>query len=405
MDEIVFRYNKTIDKPHNAISTVVYRLNTAYKKTSRYYNGIKRLADIVPKFFPNYYLYIFYDDSVVQPKHKDKKINEEIKNHWIPLFEKLDRQPHVRLVNYKHPRFFDGLYHDLNFGTFVRFMPLFSYDVFKNTQNVIVADIDESFRFYQILSKINRRFPQSSSKFHFKTLYCYQVKDRVQLIDKMLSDKYKSHLDIKILGGGLFSKIKFPKNILNDFIKCALDRKKNGCDYVQVFFDTISETSSRKIKKHKDSIFIYGFDEFFLNSALFTHLHKEKIDFSYTPSADIGDPFYNIYVNTNKLKNANDNIKYMFKQLLGKYYDDKKSLQENYDVFDKIVYFGGELNKHKNPQQANKYEYIYNNTKKFIETVKKERIREKYQLTDMDMECLLAHKSPYVEDFVMYMHN
>lgn len=412
MENIIFRYNKSINKPHNIFSVVAYRLDTNYKAMYRYFRGLRRLTKIVKKSFPNYFLYIFYDDSIVTPKHENDKINQEIKDYWLPLFDMLNRQSHVRLINYHHRDFSKGLYHDGHFGTFVRFMPLFDYDVFENVKNVIIGDIDELPEFYEIMKKANKQFIKSVSRFHFGTSYCYNISSRIVMTEKELPDKYKPKTSLKILGGHMLSKIKFPKIILDNFLNCTKTINSKSCEYMNYYVNILdklekvsgNETTRLKVRLEgiKDSLFLYGLDEFFLNTAFFKYIFEQKIPFSYSSKANFNKPLYNVYMMTNQLKDADEHIKRMFKEIMGKYYNGNKSLEENFKVLDDNLYHFEGFDHTKDEETRKKYEYFYHNMKKF--TVKYKNQYKQFKLRKIDIDCLTAHKTPYTKVFVKYRY-
>jgi hypothetical protein len=56
---------------YNIVSVVVFRLKDNYKSSMQYYNGLKILIEKFPKLLKNFYLRIYYDDSIILAKHNN----------------------------------------------------------------------------------------------------------------------------------------------------------------------------------------------------------------------------------------------------------------------------------------------------------------------------------------------
>ena len=63
---------------YKLISVVLFRLETSYKDSNKYYNGLNLLINNFQKYFPNFYLRIYYDTSVIN-NFEDKHKNDTIK--------------------------------------------------------------------------------------------------------------------------------------------------------------------------------------------------------------------------------------------------------------------------------------------------------------------------------------
>ena len=79
MDKLIVK--KYYDEPKNKINIIsasVFKLENSYKNSMRYYKGFKLLVENFRKYFPDFYLRIYFDDSIIKPKHENNKINNEI---------------------------------------------------------------------------------------------------------------------------------------------------------------------------------------------------------------------------------------------------------------------------------------------------------------------------------------
>lgn len=394
---------------YNLISVSIFRLNISYKNTASYYNGLKTLASLLPKYFPGFYLRVHFDNSIIKMEHQSQKINEEVKNHWIPLIEYLKTLNYVQLIKYYHPFFStnEGLYHDGLFGTFVRFIPLFNYKT-NNTNIVYISDVDVNEMVLKSMSEQYKLFEQSESQFHFRTRYCYLVRNRFYEAEILLKGEDRLNLWHRVLAGTIISKIKFPQHLLNDFLDCMTNDKNENCYYIRLFLDVdfADYESSEKKELKKMTKFIYGIDEYFLNVKIFTYIVNNKIPFSYASNSDLTTPFYNL-MSRDKNKKDVSHIKYILKSILGKYYDENKNIEQNYDFFDKISYRiikkHGKINQ-REKEKMQTHEYIYDQAMQFAKKMSENNEYDKYSLTKEEIKCILRHDDPYFTTFKMHKY-
>lgn len=397
------QYEEPKEDLYDIISVSVFRLIDNYKPMQRYYEGLRKLIDITPKYLPNYYLRIYYDDSIVKPEYEQKDINDEIKEKWLPLLEYAKSKKHVQLVKYYHKDYAHGLGHVGLFGTLIRFIPLFDYEINKNLDIVFVSDIDVESDIrsglWNNLDEMFDRFINSDSKFHFRARYCYYTKDRFYKIGKKL------HTWRIIFAGTIICKIKFPQSLLENFMTCMkkdrTERIGTECEGINKFLDIEHigfETGTRR-KVIKISDFIFGIDEYFLNVDIMNYIFEHKINFSTSVYPDIYIPTYLLHRKKWKeFKNNNKMYAALMKEIMGKYYDEKKSLDDNYKKYDSIVYEKGFT------KNNTDYEYIANRLKTLASRLKKEKSYERYGFTRGDIDCILAHKSFYYSIFDKYDH-
>ena len=306
---------KYYDEPnnkYNIISVSVFRLATNYKPMFLYYSGLRKLIDITPQYFEGYYLRIYFDDSIIKPNYDNDEINNEIKEQWLPLIEYAKMKSHVQLVKYHHSDFTYGLGHSGLFGTMVRFIPLFDYDINNNVNIVYVADIDifEELKLglWNSINQLFSQFIKSKSKLHFRTKYCYYTENRF----------YRSGTELYtwrvIFAGTIISKMKFPKYLLDNFIECMkkdkAERKGTGCEKINKFLNIEYEgyRTEDKIKLMSITDFIYGIDEFFMNTDFMKYIFDNKINFSTSVYPDIVRSIYRIYVKYESSFKANKSV-------------------------------------------------------------------------------------------------
>ncbi len=359
---IIKKYYEEPAEKYNIISVCVFRMEKNYKPTTKYYDGLKNLVNIVPELFPDFYLRIYFDASIIETKHKNAEINKEVATMWKPFIEKIKNLKHVQLAQYTHPDFLiDKIYHEGLFGTLVRFIPLFDYKS-NNTDLVIVTDIDLETKHINRIRKIYKLFIESESEFHFITRSCYLTLPRIMDVEEKLDKKYVPDILERIIAYIIISRMKFPQYLLENFVNCMKNIDTQECKYIK----TLPATMDPKYNKKKQHIatysnFIFGIDEFFLNTTFLKYVLDEKIVFSYTIFTDITLPFYNNFMKNDDYNKPNDAIVNVYKKALGKYYDNSKSLKKNYEYFDSIVY----QIKRSSPEETKKvYEYLVDNLKK-----------------------------------------
>lgn len=408
MDRIkLVKYYKEPTERYNIISVSVFRLSTVYKPAQKYYQGLDELASSFQKYFLDMYLRIYYDNSVIEPTHEIESINTEVREHWIPLFDKLKKMEHVQLIKYEHPDFTkDKIYHDGLFGTFVRFIPLFDYEGSKNLGLVGISDIDVS---RQVLEAFSDQFKEFKNhpevKLFFRTKYCYNVRDRYFKVENKLDERYRVKVWHRLLAGTIFCRMKFPKYLLEDFINCMLNLDTDSCKFINHFLDveTTGYLSKQKLELKKSTNFIYGIDEFFLNTTFLKYVVDNKITFAWSSFQDITTPLYNWFLRNNKLYNENPNHKEFMKSVLGKYYDETKSLNQNYNFFDRNVYMKYYKNRKDDPN-SDRYIYMFDNLKNKMKEILEQQQFKKYDFFKEEVKCIIRHADYYYIQFKVYKY-
>ncbi|QKF94751.1 hypothetical protein QKU48_gp1293 [Fadolivirus algeromassiliense] len=376
------KYYKEPNNKYDVVSVVAFRLKDNYKSSMIYYTGLKRLVEMMPKHLSGIYLRIYYDDSIIKPQHNNRDIDNEIINYWIPLFEQIKTHKHVQLTHYDCPQFKikGSIYHDGLFGTVVRFIPLFDYLDNNNIGTVIISDIDSPNIILEN-SKNQLEFMKMNNTFvHYRTGSCYSSMPRYDLF----TDEYIKNFPQMILGGNIVTKIKFPHEILDDFLVIMKNLNVKGNDILKRFIENERKSIYKSLDVNMESIFVYGIDEYILAKYIAEYIVVNKIPYSYTIYNGLERALYSWYLRSDNFK---DNAKYIdiMKQLLGKYYDDTKTVAENYNILDKIIY------KTTSPDKV----YIYNNIFKVFKELEIDKTYEKYDLRWRDINCVNLY--PYTE--------
>lgn len=375
MDNIIL--TKYYDEPkikYNIISVVVFKIIDSYKSGKKYYDGLN-LFNTEIKALNNFYLRVYYDKSIISTNHKNKDTNNEITNLWIPLFKKLKSNPKVQLVEYNHPDFIENnVYHKGLFGTLVRFLPLFTSEDDAVVDIVFVSDIDINAKYsIKMLQKTLNFMNENNTVFHYKSANCYGVIPRFKFVNTNVSNY--------IIASFMVSKIKFPKDILNTYMECLKHVDNPSCKIIKKFIKSERESIYKMLDVNKKTNLVYGIDELLLSMYLLDYIIKNKISFSYTTEKDPYRSTYMWYLTNDKLKDRKYN--YVLKGFLGKYYNEGKTAQENFEILDMYLYKGS----------FNSKKEIEHNIVKTIKEFKD----DKFGFTDKQISCLLSNKSGFVK--------
>lgn len=373
---------------YNILSTVIFRIVDNYKPFDHYEKGLKFLVDNVPKLLPNYYVRIYYDDTIYVPNTKNELINKEISEIWAPYFDKIKTLPHVQLCHYKH-KLNEGL-----FGTLARFYPLFDYADNANIENVIISDVD-----IENTGSLTKLFPEmikfmddNNTDVHYIASNCYTRMTRFDIF----SEEEKNERSPAFIACCIISKTKFPKKLFKDFFTCMEDLSKklelegksdgSDCDKTEIFIH--NESKGKKLI-NKQSHFLYGIDEFFLYVAVSRYLKEMKIPYSCTLFNDTRSVLSNIYQKSEKFTEGNpDEYKELVKSILGKFYDEKIPLEKNYRRLVGNI-FNDSINQSEITQgKLYYYKYVFDNINRIFKNMPLDKLP--YHLEKSDVECVLA---------------
>jgi len=337
---------ESYENAYNIFSTSFFVLKKSYKKVDKYTNGLLMLANYVKDKYPDFKLRVYYDESLELSKIKTVENTVEI----------LKKMPHVQLVKYKCPDYMTNFGHQDLFGTFIRFLPLFNNDSHKM---IIVADIDIDENYKNDMLYVYDNFRNEKDyKFAYITHTCYKK-------------PWTKNIDYPIMAGSFLSKIKFPMEILANFMKCFNEKKDENCNKIESVSKNIRNSEWFKVNKNMKILF--GMDEFFLNNFLLKYIDREKIKYivylrkSLAPLKKIKQ-----IENKNELYNFTSSV-------LGDKYQKNKSLYINTQNMFDIIY-----------DKKNDHQIIFKNMLSVLNEYKKENKLNKIGLSEDDYECIIS---------------
>jgi len=220
MSQIVITVLKQGTKHPNILSCSFFTMQDAYRSFAKYQSQLKRFLDQVKGL--DYEIRIYTDDT-----GKDFAL-------------KVAKEDNVTVLHYDCEPFHEDNGHVGTFGTLVRFLPLF-----EDHDSVWISDIDIPDHYLD--DKFKGDIKISSN-------ICYER--------KVYGRKHT------ILAGKFISRIQFPKVLLTNFIKKLLAGKFKS------EVDALNAQNTRK----PPSVFPYGVDELFLNSAVYDWIRKRDIN-------------------------------------------------------------------------------------------------------------------------------
>jgi hypothetical protein len=313
-------------------------MKDGYKNEYKYYRGLESVVNLFESQMPNFYLRLYYDDSILDYKTPEKIKNT--KNLWAPLFKKMRENKKIQLVKFdmKHiPEFKeDDIHHNGLIGTLTRFYPLLDTEYNKNIDTVAILDVDIYENELKDTYYRYNKMIKNNLDFFFMTKNCYELQDRFQIL--------RNHFNIKfsMLAGRIISKIKFPINLFEDFLYCVINLEDKKCEYYKIFheFEFGKYHSQHKFhEKHKFKYFIkYGVDEVFC-LLMKKYILKNKIKHIMMLENDIAKSFYNIYIYYDLKQISDIQFKNTISYLMGVSYNTNKTPMENFRVLDSTIYY------------------------------------------------------------------
>lgn len=221
----LYKGSDTLEKT-KLLSVSLFRVKKAYQGFDKYLNYSINLIAQVNRILPQWILRFYVDESVKE---------EEL--------EKL-KHPSVQIVLYKCEDFWDessGTHEGL-FGTFIRFLPMFSAQKYEA---MVSCDVDVGDFWFEYFRHLDKHA------------------EEVGLINQLChNDWTPEFLEYSILAGGIYSKLVFPRSILMDFLK---NLKENNFS-----LKIIKQTD-------KDTYIPYGTDEYFLTTRFYMYLQEHRV--------------------------------------------------------------------------------------------------------------------------------
>ena len=335
-----------IKNPTIVMAMAAFRMPDPYKDESKYTNGLNLIFDNYEKIMPKSILRIYYDNSVLK---KD--------DTWRFIIEKAKKTPFVELILFEFKQFKvkNSFYHEGVFGMIVRYFILFDFK--GNDTAVGIDDIDaESVEYLiNVYDGIVKKALKAIEKYKGTFVFgCYNYsayirKPRLMLSD--ITDKY--HFNIRALTQPSVCQVKLKKKILLDFMKCVLEKCKEyrhwmketknnmNCKYYNK--ENIKRTQQCAYFKYLERLptgaFMFGTDEYFLNSYILGDFLKNKRPFIVNYAMpQIVHYHYCIY-NLFKAGKAPLYVMLdMYEYILGKKIHTKEEVHKAFNEVDKIVY-------------------------------------------------------------------
>ena len=352
----IYHKPNDIPKDHCILSVSAFIAENSYKNIENYAQGLDKLQELIKILGDKFYLYVFHDQTIERTGHYNPKINDIVRRLWIPLLERLKKNPRVVLIRYDYPKFRskrNSFYHVTTFGTMIRFLPLFD----GSSKIVMITDIDDVTDESIIESKKTYdKFIQSKADFFFGTALCYYVQSWVRI------SALEGITDLRIVASSIISKIKLPLSLYENFITGLLDGTAIlSKDLLYMKKHAMIKKFRTKHKGFFNELFNYGFDEYFMNSKVLPWLiqHKKKIlaKMHIVPTPTLFRKlFINLQIETDAFQNMTDKQKSamitFLKSILGDKYDDSKDIYDNYNSIspymkdkDFVIHFYNEFDK------------------------------------------------------------
>ena len=247
----IFKYNyKITNKKFNIICISLFKMKNSYRELKVYTDGILEIYKHYKKYFPDFILRVYYDNSVIDD------------DNFIKLYNILDKNKQ-QLIHFDCPKFkIDKKYHRGIFGMIMRYIPYFKFEN-NDAKLSIVLDAEPDF---------NHKIDKWLS--YFRVFINKFIKSDAQFFRNYQLCTNHSHIPNQkdwILGFMNASKYKFDIHMIQKFLNDDLNEYKKN--YPILYQNTL------KMKDKNDSIFFYGIDEIFLATEIKTFLDKNKIKY------------------------------------------------------------------------------------------------------------------------------
>lgn len=296
--------------------------NKGYKEFSVYLNGLYEMYNYVIDNLKNYKIRLFIDNSIYKDENIMKILNKMTEIE-IVLYECKD----LLLKNNKN--FHEGL-----FGTLIRFFPMFNF-LNNDAQIVFVTDIDD-YSFNLMFKTIN--IMEKNNK--LKGVYIVKIGNITKNV-KYKYFPYKNILTPYCIAQSFISFLKIDYNVIIDFI----NKVKKSNKIYSYYYEMIKDNKFNNVliqKFNKNTNFIYGIDEYFINKTLTEYLIDNKLPFANNIKFEILSPFYyilskDLYKTPEQIKSLNKLMDKILK-IINVNYDKDISLENKYQIVNNISY-------------------------------------------------------------------
>ncbi len=275
--------------PKHLITTTVFRLPYGHQNTEVYAIGLLNVARTVARLLPDFTLRVYIDGSLI-PAVPAGQLADSGTQSWTTTINTIKIMPHVQIVYVACAEFWDGArngHRDL-FGTMFRFLPMFTFQQ-KAAGAVGLAmpawlqappdggvcfsfevDLPDSAR--ELYLGVAKRYAEGKLPADFVsfTVPCGEA-------DIVRANRPASLPSI-FFAGLVMNNRRLPGEWLMQFwddCKAAMEGRPQG-QYIMDFKARVlamrpSGDDPREMHK-QTSPFIYGIDEFFLNTVLYKHM-------------------------------------------------------------------------------------------------------------------------------------
>jgi hypothetical protein len=333
----------------NIISLSFFKLyGGGYKDFKIYIDGFLKLhKDVIEEKEYNFTIRLFIDNSI----YNDKEL--------MKLIEDLER---VEIIvyscdNYLEPK--DLNHHKGTFGMFVRFFPLFDFEN-NDADIVMISDMDDDGIFkknMEVLKKVDKK--------ELKELYLFNISVLGKNIKHNFDFLYKERVTGYFISPKLIGLKRINYKIIVDYLN-NIDLYYNKA--IKVYEYKLTSKSGKDKWLNGKGKFIYGIDEYFLNSELMYYLINNNLPYGIYIKYDISMFIYYFLVNYSFKKDKIKLLEYIIEFILKKLeikYDKNSGIKNKYNFIDKILY-SEEDNKLREELFFNLYKsflYNYANTK------------------------------------------
>lgn len=185
--------------------------------------------------------------------------NNNRKNKVLNFIKENINNPLIDIYIYQMPKLITNKQHIGTSGTMVRFIPFFE----KKYKVVWCLDVDLHPTYFKHMDIEVNKFINSKYKLYCGlNTYGYTWKERMPDVN----NKYA------LVAGTLLSKISFPPEFINDFMKNVINRTVKG-------WDKLIDGAKKDGRRWRDGmdIFPYGGDEWFLNTYIYNYIQQNNI--------------------------------------------------------------------------------------------------------------------------------
>jgi hypothetical protein len=291
-------FDLDINKKQNIFSACFFDMKKkSYKEFKRYMNGIVDLHNFIYKYFNDFKLRLFIDDTI----YSNKKI-----------FNKLTNIKNIQIILFLCNNFFNKkkCMHYGTFGTMVRFFPMFDFEN-NDAQTVIISDIDDNMdkliRNHEKNRQVSSFYKKYYKKFHKNDIHLIYFKDLSRIKTRIISliDHPINFLNNNIPDGHILANnIIIFKSINKKFIINFLNKTSKNILSKDELIKMNIYINSEKV--NQESKYFFGIDEIFVNYFLINLIESDnKYNYAYVYNFDIFYYFYffnNFEISMEKIK-------------------------------------------------------------------------------------------------------